>query len=446
MGGTRISLEQVRWRYRGEGNANLVLSLPHQRLIVRLRKHEASPNVGSGESVDEKAAAVLEALFCKVVVAPLLGEAFIQAPSLAFLELAEVSALERRLLVQRPSHRHHKGLRRGYAMVFPDYALLPAHLARGATTPTFCVEVKPKQGWVPPADRRLSRCAFCLNQFLKLRRNSIRARSAYCPLDLFSGDAERMARSLQELLASPQNNLKIFRDGIVVYGGDGAGQDLHAVLRAWFLDESDLASLVRRLCAILLTALTRDLCVKLAPDWSVANVDSTEEPPPVATFPRLPPSLVTSVAPLLPPPPCDWTSDPLPPGCILARILRMQQLDRCGADHVYGAYVAAGAGSVSDYGYVAELVDNPAHMSALHGYLLATTAKDCSVMLAFQRRTAGDVAPVDQVVCDPDSADSFVFNIGVSDLDPKPVSCVEKHRKRDCDILTSCLDLLRNEA
>jgi hypothetical protein len=76
------------------------------------------------------------------------------------------------------AHRHHKSLQFGYVTVYPDYALLPVHLSippnippASEILPTFCVEVKPKQGWVPAPDRRLSKCTFCLNQYLKVRRS-----------------------------------------------------------------------------------------------------------------------------------------------------------------------------------------------------------------------------------------------------------------------------------
>ena len=77
-------------------------------------------------------------------------------------------------------HRHHKCLRFGYVTVYPDYALLPVHLSIPPNLPhtleplpTFCVEVKPKQGWVPAPDRRLPKCTFCLNQYLKVRSHSL---------------------------------------------------------------------------------------------------------------------------------------------------------------------------------------------------------------------------------------------------------------------------------
>lgn len=112
---------------------------------------------------------------------------------------------------------------------------------------------------------------------------------------------------------------------------------------------------------------------------------------------RIPATLVAAVAPLLPGPPCDWTAQPLPVDCILARILRIQKLEQTGVDRVYEAYRAQTCMhhlmrenvAMSDYGYIAGMLSartgaGPG-LSPLHRYLLATTAKDCSIMLAFQR-------------------------------------------------------------
>jgi hypothetical protein len=104
---------------------------------------------------------------------------------------------------------------------------------------------------------------------------------------------------------------------------------------------------------------------------------------------RIPASLVAAVTPLLPAPPCDWNAQPLPVDCILARILRVQRLEQTGADRVYEAYRAMTHAPLCDYGYVAGMLgartDGGTGLSSLHHYLLATTAKDCSIMLAFQR-------------------------------------------------------------
>ncbi|PNG99473.1 hypothetical protein TSOC_014747, partial [Tetrabaena socialis] len=55
--------------------------------------------------------------------------------------------------------------------------------------------------------------------------------SYYNPLDLFSGEPGRMQVAVQRLMESPSNNLRVFRDGVPVYGkgavdsssGEGGG-------------------------------------------------------------------------------------------------------------------------------------------------------------------------------------------------------------------------------
>lgn len=112
---------------------------------------------------------------------------------------------------------------------------------------------------------------------------------------------------------------------------------------------------------------------------------------------RIPAALVAAVAPLLPGPSCDWTAEPFPVDCILARILRVQKLEQTGTDRVYEAYrgrtrvrhLVRENVATSDYDYVADMLSARTEagpgLSPLHRYLLATTAKDCSIMLAFQR-------------------------------------------------------------
>ncbi|XP_073848649.1 inositol phosphate kinase 1 [Musca autumnalis] len=61
------------------------------------------------------------------------------------------------------------------------------------------------------------RCRYCSMQFLKLQQKKIQQRSNYCPIDLFSGVPARMRNALHALFTCPQNNLRFFKNGIVVF-------------------------------------------------------------------------------------------------------------------------------------------------------------------------------------------------------------------------------------
>lgn len=66
------------------------------------------------------------------------------------------------------AHRKHKRLAPVcHVIVCPDCTLLPALANSGGTNgePVFCVELKPKQGFLSQGHQH---CPFCLNQFLKV--------------------------------------------------------------------------------------------------------------------------------------------------------------------------------------------------------------------------------------------------------------------------------------
>lgn len=66
-------------------------------------------------------------------------------------------------------------------------------------------------------------------QYLKLRNAKINSVSNYCPIDLFSGNAQRMNRAIRGLFKNPQNNLKMFKNGETVY--NEYAQDKKALMR-----------------------------------------------------------------------------------------------------------------------------------------------------------------------------------------------------------------------
>ncbi|KAL7735344.1 hypothetical protein ACLKA6_015732 [Drosophila palustris] len=62
------------------------------------------------------------------------------------------------------------------------------------------------------------RCRYCSMQLLKLHTGKIKQLGDYCPLQLFSGEPGRMVNALNALFACPQNNLRVFQCGNLIYG------------------------------------------------------------------------------------------------------------------------------------------------------------------------------------------------------------------------------------
>uniref|UniRef100_A0A1B6DR31 Inositol-pentakisphosphate 2-kinase n=2 Tax=Clastoptera arizonana TaxID=38151 RepID=A0A1B6DR31_9HEMI len=534
----QIHILRKKWKYRGEGNANLVIALPQEKVILRLHKSHKDAIIKPEMQSEEEDHVRREALFCTFVMVPLLGRAYIQPPIPAIINSAEIRKLHDELLHHRPESRHHKVVRCGNVTIYPDYTLLPEWLYQKFTslyldapittnyinsnkifelrcehiskekdidglaririnddkrspinsahikyptapskcrnkrlcplimkrnfdsnfhnllyqnqlplglksTPTYCVEIKPKQGWLPSVDRRYPKCTFCLNQFLKLANHTVKVRSEYCPLDLFSGDSLRMKKAIGALLKTPQNNLKIFKDGQLVYSEE-SNSDVATILQQW-LEPSALNTnskwLVEKFTCLVHNALTSNLLDE--DSYPKIAHPTTSLPSPEYTD-RIPLRDLSALAP-----PCDWSSSPLPKNCILDRILRIQKLEKTGSENIYKMYKSV-VNKVNDYDYVENLGEsdhNNLSLDNLQCYLLATTAKDCSILIAFQ--SLQHLKLIRPVCCDKNIAQdldgvNYLWNIGVSDLDPKPLSCIEKHKKRDCDVITACTKFLEN--
>lgn len=98
-----------------------------------------------------------------------------------------------------------------------------------------------------------------------MRKGDIAARSDYCPFELFSGAEARMKAAVKELLRSPQNNLRIFKDGVVVYNQESSLNDLEDVLNEWLWNAATTSSEQRaarcsnvdEFCSLVYAALTR---------------------------------------------------------------------------------------------------------------------------------------------------------------------------------------------
>ena len=96
-----------------------------------------------------------------------------------------------------------------------DHVVLTSDRTRLENVSTWCVEIKPKCGVLPSSPyitrwikRKKSR--FWLHQRLKLHQGKITRISEYEPLKLFKGNINE---SFRNLVRTPQNNLRVFRDG-----------------------------------------------------------------------------------------------------------------------------------------------------------------------------------------------------------------------------------------
>lgn len=265
----------------------------------------------------------------------------------------------------------------------------------------------------------------------------IRERSQYCPLDLFSGNRNRMKRAIIALLKCPQNNLKMFKNGTMVYG-DSTFDHYETILKEWF-GYYDTDRLLDNFTNIVIEALVSDLGDTGSPKAFIKS-----DTPNSRTVPgRIPKYLLDEAQSLIQEPTCYREFESLPRNCILSRILQVQKLDTLGADAVYQLY--SNILYKEDYAYVSDLLKSFQNIyKPINAYLLATTAKDCSILIAFQKVP---IHILDYEYCIKDlNGVHYAFNVGVSDLDPKPMSCIEKHKKRDYDAVVNCIDVLRSNS
>ncbi|XP_048511329.1 uncharacterized protein LOC105684001 isoform X2 [Athalia rosae] len=530
--------------YRGEGNANVVLALPRERRVLRLRKSppgETSTDAG-------RARAVREIEFLRNVISGFLG-GYVQPPEMLCGTPEDMIKLSEAIRPLRPEHRRIKDVVEEYVTKYLDYAFLPEVL-RSVGHPkrsTFSVEIKPKQGFRHELDEPFEKCTYCLTQYYKLKRGEITSRSNYCPFDLFSGDTERMRKAILELLRSPQNNLKIFRNGVVVYDSKSNFDDLRTIFAEWFAAEASrsfeqiLEIFLRLVACTLLRGFSHGE-LSPPPVRRTLDIRGIESIVSHAT-PRLDPKILSKARKLLRSSGdmCNFEGGQLPSASVLARILQMQRLPYHGVDSVYGIYSKHSATlndelvysgmrkihdgkkstddrfngqdkreveeevviltdtgnrddiatskpsanrsinripdrngnrndrSTDDRVFIGECSpldkrNNNAEerreeigdrtgssitdfeLEILRNYLIVTTAKDCSVLMAFQEVETTSISGVPaEFIIDATDRLNFAVNVGVLDLDPKSIHCVQKHRQRDNDVLVSLGDALEEE-
>uniref|UniRef100_A0A1L8DLX9 Inositol-pentakisphosphate 2-kinase n=1 Tax=Nyssomyia neivai TaxID=330878 RepID=A0A1L8DLX9_9DIPT len=386
--GNTVNLSRDRLIYRAEGNANLVLAIPHLGQVLRLRK---SPK-NSEHHAHDHANMVTEYARC---IGSLFAKRFTIEPKLVHLRILNYEDVNRWLNKFRPSVRCDKEIRCSAGILYPDLAILRRdHLPSDiqVTGETFCVEIKPKQGWIFPQatftallpEYTAQLCRYCAMQYLKLTKKTIKRVSNYCPIDLFSGDRDRMLTALRGLVETPQNNFRMWRSGQLIFG-DGINNGLQDALQDIML-QGDPSQNLNNFLQLLLAAILNDSTGSTVPNGI------------------------------------------LPPGSILKQILDVQIFARDN--------LAIAMESVVDeeqsFGNIERILakgqrseDWLASLSGVEKYFLGATALDCSLMITFQKVSCGDTEHILQV-----AGERFAISMTIMDLDPKGDSHPIKYLKQ----------------
>ncbi|KAJ2460264.1 hypothetical protein GGF42_000950 [Coemansia sp. RSA 2424] len=219
-------LEPSDWRYKGEGNENMVFSYRGGNAdirgwLLRLSKCDAatSANVSATHKLDDAQRKRANVAYATSVIGPLLGAEYILAQRLVKLEPEFLRRLQEACEPLRPAHRVHRQIdqMQGVGVLMPNaFRGTPAGGSASQRAQSVTVELKPKWGFMPSlasvslhSSVKARVCRYCMHQLTKHASQDI---SCFCPLDLFSGDRHRIVRALDCLAQSPQNNLRVFVD------------------------------------------------------------------------------------------------------------------------------------------------------------------------------------------------------------------------------------------
>uniref|UniRef100_A0A452UK13 Inositol-pentakisphosphate 2-kinase n=1 Tax=Ursus maritimus TaxID=29073 RepID=A0A452UK13_URSMA len=393
--------------------------------------------------------------FSKNVMKEFLGETYVHCGEVVQLPLDFVKQLCLKIQSERPESRCDKDLDTlsGYALCLPNLARLQTyHFAEHR--PILCVEIKPKCGFIPLSSdvthevkRRV--CRYCMHQHLKVATGKWKQISKYCPLDLYSGNKQRMHFALKSLLQEAQNNLKIFKNGELIYGCTDARSpvadwnELAHHLKPFFFPSNGLAGgphctravireLVRVITRVLLSGSDKGRAGALRRGPGPRVLDSKP-----LVFPMF---LVGKNSP---------ECSGLPKGCLLYKTLQVQMLDLLDIEGLYPLYRRVER-------YLEEFpeerktlqIDGPYDEAFYQKLLDLSTEDDGTVAFAltkvgrpFWKHCVGGRlrSPCsqgsDQRPVVPSSRSRFAFSVSVLDLDLKPYESIPHQYKLDGKIV-----------
>ncbi|XP_028349942.1 inositol-pentakisphosphate 2-kinase isoform X3 [Physeter macrocephalus] len=389
-------MDENEWGYHGEGNKSLVVA--HAQRCVVLRFLKFPPNrKKTSEEIFQHLQNIVD--FGKNVMKEFLGENYVHCGEVVQLPLDFVKQLCLKIQCERPESRCDKDLDTlsGYALCLPNLARLQTYRF-AEHRPILCVEIKPKCGFIPFSsdvthEMKHKVCRYCMHQHLKVATGKWKQISKYCPLDLYSGNKQRMYFALKSLLQEAQNNLKIFKNGELIYGCKDARSpvadwsELAHHLKPFFFPSNGLASGPH---------CTRAVIRELVQMLDLLDIEGL--------YP-----LYRRVERYL---------EEFP------EQRKTLQIDGPYDEAFYQRLLDL---STEDDGTVAFA------LTKVQQYRVAMTAKDCSIMIALSPCLQD--ASSDQRPIVPSSRSRFAFSVSVLDLDLKPYESIPHQYKLDGKIV-----------
>ncbi|MBA0836913.1 hypothetical protein Goarm_009102 [Gossypium armourianum] len=279
--------------------------------------------------------------------------------------------------------------------------------------PCITVEIKPKCGFLPfsrfiteenAVKRNVVR--FRMHQALKLHNQEISEYSEYNPLDLFSGSREGIQKAIEALYATPQNNFRVFLNGSIVFGGLGGGTNSTTV-QVGEAFEDILKNVIqadngqRTTSFLQLVAETIYISGALEQLLEVQKLDTYDIEGAIHAYYNI-------------------ISQP----CMVCRELCKDKLS-CRYTSLHSIPLDQSLKIVKDY-------------------LIAATAKDCSLMISFRPKEDGRL-PSHNTVYLGSTNQAFEYKVYFIDLDLKPLKKMEAYYELDKKIVSCYSQMMKTE-
>lgn len=474
--------------YRGEGNSSIVIALKTQAKVIRLLKKDGKL-MRSSQDHHATQHPMRSIKFIHLIMKPLTDPYLSSATELIHLKLDFIDSLSKRVDAYRPLHRLDKTLILDdqYALVMDDLCTLPTQITNRLQPedlcgPTISVEIKPKQGFLPMhrlamkssindqfALKMRNCCIYGSTQYLKLARGRISHCSNYCPINLFSGCPIKMKTALEELISNPQNNLRVFKDLVIVYGESNQSK-FNNIFEDFFEteDESNHSHQMnnyhhhhrqpneKRFVELLIQCLLNDhdkednhlltgITSVVDDENSFTNCDNCLQHLPKIKCKRC------DISPSLKKHKSDSGSShmmnhKLPQSSVLFNVLRAQKLDSIGPHEALRMLDWLLDQAKSDKNDVLEELSKPqmpTGFGSLHQlpnetkqqyyfrkvweFLVSLTAKDCSIIVTLRRVASGCHQSIldrwpdmrKHLLREQKTGNLYLFNVGIADLDQK---------------------------